>query len=143
MKRYTTHSYQETISLSSEIAKQLKPGDIIAFRGDLGAGKTAFVTGLAKGLGIEADVSSPTFSLMNEYRGKDITLCHFDMYRIETFEDLYSTGFFDYLDTDAILAIEWSENIENVLPPGCIEVELLPGKNENDREILIKGDNRF
>ncbi|WP_040197351.1 tRNA (adenosine(37)-N6)-threonylcarbamoyltransferase complex ATPase subunit type 1 TsaE [Candidatus Soleaferrea massiliensis] len=143
MKTCQTHSYQETLEVAERLAALLRPGDVIAFKGGLGAGKTAFVTGLAKGLGIESDVQSPTFAIVNEYRGKAVTLYHFDMYRIETYEDLYSTGFFDYLETGAILAIEWSENIEGVLPENVIEITLSPGEDENSREITVKGDKRF
>lgn len=105
-------------------------------------GKTCFVRGLAKGLGLKDQISSPTFAIVNEYRGK-IPLYHFDMYRIETLGDLYSTGFFDYLDQGGICAIEWSENIAQALPKQAITVSLSQGGTENQRIIEIAGDERF
>ena len=89
MKKYVTKSYNETVALAESLAKDLPKGTVIGYLGDLGAGKTAFTTGLAKGLGINADVSSPTFAICNEYRGEDKTLYHFDMYRIDGWDDLY------------------------------------------------------
>ena len=100
-----------TENIGFELGSKLPLGSVIALFGDLGAGKTAFTRGFTKGMGIECDVSSPTFALVNEYRGKNKTLYHFDMYRINGWDDLYSTGYFDYLDTGASLIIEWSENI--------------------------------
>ena len=111
MREYRTCSVQETEQLASEFAKELKCGDVVAFTGGMGAGKTAFVRGLAKGLGVSGEVSSPTYAIVNEYRG-DPTLYHFDMYRVSSADDLFTTGYFDYLDQgDSILAVEWSENI--------------------------------
>jgi tRNA threonylcarbamoyladenosine biosynthesis protein TsaE len=135
MKIYYSNSPAETEEIAYAFAKTLKPGDVIAFLGTLGAGKTAFTRGLANGLHVSGEVSSPTFSLVHEYEGNP-TLYHFDMYRITDYDDLYSTGFFDYLDTDGILAIEWSENIENALPDDTIAVEITP-TGENTRTIKI------
>ena len=141
MKQFTTHSAQETTALGAIFAKDCRAGDVLAFFGGMGMGKTAFIKGLAKGLGISADVTSPTFSLVNEYRGEACNLYHFDMYRIETWEDLYSTGYFDYLDTDAVLAIEWSENIENALPENATYIKIAIGQSEGERLIQIgKGE---
>ena len=141
MKTFTTHSAQETVTLGEIFAKDCRPGDVIAFFGGLGMGKTAFMRGLVKGLGIRADVTSPTFSLVNEYRDEQFTVYHFDMYRISSWEDLYSTGFFDYLETDAILACEWSENIENALPEGAVYIRISKGEGDEDRVIQIgKGE---
>ena len=111
-KSFTTNSPNETEALAERIAAGLHGGEVIAFTGGMGVGKTAFTRGLAVGLGAGDVASSPTFAIVNEYEGR-LTLEHFDMYRIETWDDLYSTGFFDYLDTDRVLAIEWSENIED------------------------------
>ena len=121
---------------AESFAKTLKAGSVVAFEGDLGAGKTAFVRGLARGLGCLDSVSSPTFAIVNEYDGA-LPLFHFDMYRISGWEDLYSTGFFDYIELGAVLACEWSENIENALPENTIFVEF----NRIDdltREIIIR-----
>ena len=141
MLRITTHSVRETEQFARELAQKLLPGDIIAFTGGLGAGKTAFVRGLAQGLGCSDEVSSPTFSLVHEYDGP-VTLYHFDMYRIHSLDELYSTGFFDYLDCGGIMAIEWSENIADYLPENTITVEL-KRLDETTREITIDGDERF
>ena len=124
MKEYITESYEETLSLAEKIAKELPKGSVIAFVGGLGMGKTAFTTGLAKGLGINCDVSSPTFAICNTYSGENNTLYHYDMYRVDGWDDLYSTGFFDFLDTDAYMAVEWSENIYNALPDDTLVVEI-------------------
>jgi tRNA threonylcarbamoyladenosine biosynthesis protein TsaE len=138
--RYCTKSQTETAQLAKEFAKSLRPGDVIALYGGLGAGKTAFVRGLAEGLGLDPrEVSSPTFALINEYPGRDFTLCHFDMYRVEGEDSLESTGYFDYLNReDCILAVEWSENIEEHLPPKHIVVEIRKGESENLRMIEIQ-----
>ena len=130
-----------TIIEKADLAHRLKSGDVLAFRGGLGAGKTAFVRGLARGLGWEGEVSSPTFALVHEYAATP-PLYHFDMYRIHTFDDLYSTGFFDYLDAGGILAVEWSENIADALPPETITVTIEPTGDES-RKITVEGDGRF
>lgn len=141
MKKYRTKSYSETVALAEEIAKDMPKGTVIGYLGDLGAGKTAFTTGLAKGLGIEADVSSPTFAICNEYRGNGKTLYHFDMYRIDGWDDLYSTGFFDYLETDAYIAAEWSENIYGALPDDAVIVDISKiSDTEREFKICTKGE---
>ena len=114
-QQFITHSPEETSRLAQRLAQDLKGGEVIAFTGGMGAGKTAFTRGLALGLGCGDVASSPTFALVNEYRGR-LTVEHFDMYRVDGWDDLYSTGFFDYLDTDCVLVIEWSENIAGALP---------------------------
>lgn len=123
-KVYYTDSYLETVELGKKIAKELPKGTVIAYIGGLGMGKTAFTTGLVQGLGIDCDVSSPTFAICNTYIGDENTLHHFDMYRVDGWDDLYSTGFFDYLDTDDYMAIEWSENIYGALPDDTVIVEI-------------------
>ena len=141
MKKYVTKSYNETVALAESLAKDLPKGTVIGYLGDLGAGKTAFTTGLAKGLGINADVSSPTFAICNEYRGQDKTLYHFDMYRIDGWDDLYSTGFFDYLETDAYIAAEWSENIYGALPDDAVIVDISKiSDTEREFKICKKGE---
>lgn len=137
MESFLSTSYENTVLIAAAYAATLPKGSVIALRGGLGVGKTAFVTGFAKGLGIECDVTSPTFAIVNEYHGTDASLYHFDMYRIETWEDLESTGFFDQLDTDAYLCIEWSENIEGALPPSTIYVSIST-LDETTRQIQIE-----
>ncbi len=127
-----------TEEIGEKIAAQLKGGEVIALFGGMGMGKTAFTRGLARGLGIKGGVSSPTFALVHEYHGK-LTVYHFDMYRVSGWDDLYSTGFFDYLDTGAVLVIEWSENIESALPPNAIRIEIESGANENERIFHVEG----
>lgn len=123
-KVYFTDSYLETVELGKKIAKKLPKGTVVAYIGGLGMGKTAFTTGLVQGLGIDCDVSSPTFAICNTYIGDENTLHHFDMYRVDGWDDLYSTGFFDYLGTDAYMAIEWSENVYGALPDDAVIVEI-------------------
>lgn len=121
MRRFTTNSAAETERVGARLARRLKGGDVAAVYGGLGAGKTVFVRGIAAGLGITDEVSSPTFALVHEYGGEPL-LAHFDMYRVEGWEDLYSTGFFDYLDRGGVLAVEWAENIEAALPENTVRV---------------------
>lgn len=140
--KYISYSTAETEKIAADFAQYIKSGDCIAFVGGMGMGKTAFVRGLAKGLQLKGEVCSPTFSLVNEYRSQKMTLYHFDMYRITSLDDLYSTGFFDYLDTDAVLAVEWSENITDALPENTIYINI-SRIDENTRKIEITGDERF
>lgn len=136
MKEYISHSYEETLQIASRLAKALKKGTVIGFIGGLGMGKTAFTTGFVKGLGIDAQVSSPTFAICNDYIGENNRVYHFDMYRVESWDDLYSTGFFDYLDTDAYILAEWSENIFGALPDDSVIIQI-ERLGENDRLIKI------
>lgn len=139
MAIYKTNSPSETEQIGFYLAQSIPYGSVVAMFGDLGAGKTAFTRGFTKGMGINSDVSSPTFALVNEYRGEKKTLYHFDMYRIAGWDDLYSTGYFDYLDTGCTLIIEWSENIEAVLPENCIKVVITKTDNFDERNIEIIG----
>ena len=136
MKEFVTNSYEETVILGKSIGAELEKGSVIAFLGGLGMGKTAFTTGLAEGLGIDCAVSSPTFAICNTYIGGQNTLHHFDMYRVNGWDDLYSTGIFDYLETDAVLAVEWSENIYSALPDDAWIVEITQ-TNENARRYRL------
>lgn len=106
-----THSVEETLKAAEQLAAQLNAGDVILYTGEMGAGKTHFTKGIARYFGIEQGVSSPTFALVNEYHGEKMSVFHFDLFRIDSFDDLYAIGFFDYLDRGGILAVEWSENI--------------------------------
>lgn len=136
MKIYNSHSYEQTINIGRRLAEELPSGSIVAYLGGMGMGKTAFTRGIAEGLGIDADVSSPTFAICNSYTGGGNTLHHFDMYRVDGWDDLYSTGFFDFLDTGAYIAVEWSENIFNALPDDAVIVEISK-TGENSRQIKI------
>ena len=126
IRKIITKSPEETIEAAAEIGKLLQKGDIIAYHGGLGAGKTTFTRGLALGLGLGDVVTSPTFALVNEYIGDEINLYHFDMYRITDEDDLYSTGFFDYLDAGAILVVEWSEKWFGAIPAKGVGRPTLP-----------------
>lgn len=133
---YISSSPKETEKIAFRFAKNLKGGEVIAYLGGLGMGKTCFTRGLAKGLGFDGYVTSPTFALVNEYRGGKLPLFHFDMYRVSTEFDLYSTGYFDYLSEDGIIAVEWSENIESVLEDKTIFVKI-ERLSDTERKITI------
>ena len=138
MSRFKTESPAETEALAERLAGKLKSGSVIAFFGGMGMGKTAFVRGLARGLGLDVSVSSPTFAIVNDYGGNP-PLVHFDMYRVTSWDDLYTTGFFDYMDAGAIIAIEWSENIENALPEDAVRITIEQGDRDDERFIDIEG----
>ncbi len=129
----------DTKELAQKIAKKLKPNDFIAFFGGMGMGKTTFTRHLAKALGFEGEASSPTFAIINEYIGGKLNVYHFDMYRIETFDDLYSTDFFGYCEKSGVVVCEWSENIENVIPENHIKITISGGENETTRIFEIEG----
>lgn len=137
-QEFVTHSPEETAALAARMAEGLKGGEVLAFTGGMGMGKTAFTRGLVMALGAGDVVSSPTFALVNEYQGR-LTVEHFDMYRVNSWDDLYSTGFFDYLETDCVLVIEWSENIAGALPENTIWVHIHRGEAENERVIVMEG----
>ncbi len=137
MIRVITHSAAETEAAGSRLAAHCTAGTVVAFFGGLGMGKTAFVRGMAQALCPGAEVSSPTFALVNDYGG-DPPLVHFDMYRVTGWEDLDTTGFFEYQDAGAILAVEWSENIEAALPPDAVRVTI-QRLSETEREITVEG----
>lgn len=122
--------------MAADFAKTVKKGTVVGFIGGLGMGKTAFTSGFVKGLGINADVSSPTFAICNEYIGNDCRVYHFDMYRIESWDDLYSTGFFDYIDSGAYILAEWSENVFGALPDDSVIIEI-EKLGDNDRRFKI------
>ncbi len=138
MREYFSDSPQETVNIAAHFADVLKSGDVIAFTGDLGAGKTCFTKGLASGLGYKGMVTSPTFALINEYVGGRLPIYHFDMYRVASYDDLYSTGYFDYENSGGILVVEWSENISEVLPDNTIYINI-ENLGENKRKIVITG----
>lgn len=137
MIKIISRSTEETEKIGSDIAQKLNGTEVIALFGGLGMGKTAFTRGLSRGLGVDDGVSSPTFALVNEYSGK-YNIYHFDMYRVTSWDDLYSTGFFDYIDT-GVLVIEWSENIEGALPDNAIRIRISKGNSDNERVFEIEG----
>lgn len=139
-EEFLSNSEKETEKIAADFAKKLSGGEVIAYTGNLGAGKTCFTRGLARGLGFKGDVSSPTFALVNEYRGGRLDLFHFDMYRISGFEDLYSTGFFDYISENGVIAVEWSENISEILDEKTIFIDIRQAKSQNSRIITIKSE---
>lgn len=139
--RKITHSAEETIEFAKIIGSRLKGGDVIAYLGGLGAGKTTFTRGIALGMGLPDEVTSPTFSLINEYRG-NLSLYHFDMYRITSSDDLETTGFYDYMNEDNVFAVEWSENIKDVFDRNTIFITL-NRIDDDTREIIIDGGERF
>ncbi|MBE6845363.1 MAG: tRNA (adenosine(37)-N6)-threonylcarbamoyltransferase complex ATPase subunit type 1 TsaE [Ruminococcus sp.] len=139
---FKANSPQETIDFAEKIGRLLKKGDVIAYTGGLGAGKTTFTRGLATGMGLEDNVTSPTFSIVNEYHGDGICLYHFDMYRILDADELETTGFYDYPLEDSVFAVEWSENISDELPENTIYINIERVDDET-RIITVKGDERF
>ncbi len=137
MQQVMTHSRAETVALGRRLAARLAPGTVVAFTGGLGAGKTAFCQGLAEGLGCTDPVSSPTFAIVNYYRGPR-PLAHFDLYRVHTEADLAAAGFYDYLDGGAVVAAEWSENCADALAaedPVRVHIERV---DETTRRITIE-----
>ena len=143
MMQITTHSADETQAMGQKLASRLAPGDVIAYFGDLGAGKTAFTRGLAQGLGITDPVTSPTYTIVNEYLSGRIPLFHFDMYRLSSSDELFDIGWEDYLSRGGVCAVEWSENVEDALQD-AIRVTIEKDADEPDtRHITITGGPRF
>ena len=135
-RTWVTRSAAETEALGAAVGRALTGGAVLALFGGLGMGKTAFVRGLAAGRGLEAEVSSPTFALVHESGGQP-PLVHFDMYRVTGWDDLYSTGFFDYIDAGCILAVEWSENVEGALPEEALRFRFAR-REDGAREIACE-----
>ena len=134
---FLTNSPAETEAIGAALGKIIKPGTVIAYRGDLGAGKTAFTRGLARGLGSSEMVTSPTYTIVNEYLGGRMPLFHFDMYRLASSDDLWDIGWEDYLDRNGVCAVEWSENVEDAMEDAIsITIEKL---GEESRRIRLEG----
>ena len=134
---FLSHSPAQTEAVGEALGKILKPGAVIAYRGDLGAGKTAFTRGLAKGLGSNDPVTSPTYTIVNEYLGGRLPLFHFDMYRLGSSDELFDIGWEDYLERGGVCAVEWSENVADAMEDAiyvCIEKT-----GEESRRITIEG----
>lgn len=136
---YESFSYEDTQKIASEIADTLKGDEFIAMYGDLGAGKTAFVQGLAKALGITDHITSPTFTIVNEYEGR-VPLYHFDVYRISDPDEMYEIGYEEYVDTDGICIVEWAELIEDLFPPRYYKITILKDteKDFDYRKIIFE-----
>ncbi len=134
---YITNSPEETEKIGAALANILTPGTVLAYRGDLGAGKTAFTRGLARGLGYTDPVTSPTYTIVNEYLGGKLPLFHFDMYRLASSDDLWDIGWEDYLERGGICAVEWSENVDDAMENAVyVTIEKL---GEDARRITIEG----
>ena len=134
---FETNSPAETEAIGAALGKIINPGTVIAYRGDLGAGKTAFTRGLAKGMGCTEIVTSPTYTIVNEYLGGRLPLFHFDMYRLRSSDDLFDIGWEDYLDRGGICAVEWSENVDDAMEDAIyITIEKL---GEDSRRITLEG----
>lgn len=138
MRQYITNSEYETEELGCRLGQRLEAGTVIAFTGDLGAGKTAFTRGLARGLGITGRVTSPTFTIVNEYEGGRLPLFHFDMYRLGSSEELFDIGWEDYLTRGGVCAVEWSENVAEAMEE-AFGVEICRGELDSQRIITFKG----
>lgn len=136
---FITHSPAETRALGGRLADALHGGEVIAFTGDLGAGKTAFVSGMAERLGVDERVTSPTFTIVNEYEGGRLPLFHFDMYRLGSADELFHIGWEDYLARNGVCAVEWSENVEEAIEADAIRISISRGADENSRVIVIEG----
>ena len=134
-----SHSPDETEAVGARLAEALTPGSVVAFTGDLGAGKTAFTRGLARGLGVPDRVTSPTFTIVNEYEGGRLPLFHFDMYRLGSADELFDIGWEDYLRRGGVCAVEWSENIAGALEPDAVRVDIRRGSSDQERVITVTG----
>lgn len=139
LKTFKSYGYEDTVSFAHDLAKDIKAGAVICLRGDLGAGKTAFVQGFARGLGIEEYITSPTFTIVNVYESGTLPLYHFDVYRISNSDEMYEIGYEEYVYGDGISIIEWPQLIEDILPDTRYEINILKNMDidENYREIEI------
>ncbi len=139
MQTIITHSPEETRALGERLARLLQPGAVVAFTGDLGAGKTAFISGMAQGLDIPERVTSPTFTIVNEYEGGRLPLFHFDMYRLGSADELFHIGWEDYLARGGVCAVEWSENVAEAIEDDAVRVDIARGEDDNSRVIRVEG----
>lgn len=135
---YLSHSPEETEHIGEMLGRRLRPGTVVAYRGGLGMGKTAFTRGLARGLGCAGRVTSPTFTIVNEYDGAT-PLFHFDMYRLGNSDELFDIGWEDYLTRGGVCAVEWSERVDDAMPADTLWVDIARGTDESDRIITITG----
>ena len=136
-EQFVSNSEEETEALGRRLGEILDQSTVVAFTGDLGAGKTAFTRGLAKGLDIPDRVTSPTFTIVNEYEGGRLPLFHFDMYRLSSADELFDIGWEDYLARGGVCAVEWSENVAEALEGDCVRVDIRRGANDGQRFITM------
>lgn len=137
MTEYRSNSSEETEKIAGQIASQLRAGDVLLLRGDMGVGKTVFTKGFCRALGVEECVTSPTFTVVNEYEGAQFCIYHFDLYRIEDGDELIEIGFEEYLQSGGICVIEWPQNAKAYMPTHRIEVEITKSDMENGRNIKV------
>ena len=138
---FITHSPEETEAIGERLAEKLHPGTVLAYRGDLGAGKTAFTRGLCRGLGCRETVTSPTYTIVKDYLGGRLPLVHFDMYRLASDDDLWDIGWEDYLDRQGVCAVEWSENVPEAMAGALtVSIEKL---GDTTRRITVDGGNEY
>ncbi len=140
--QFLSHSAEETERFGEQLARRLRSGDVLAFTGPLGMGKTAFTRGLARGLGCRGRVTSPTFTIVNEYEG-ETPLFHFDMYRLGSSDELFDIGWDDYLARGGICAVEWSERVSDALPEGTVFVDIARGAEGEDSRVITVTGGRF
>lgn len=138
MQKFYSESDSQTIKIAEGFAQTLSPGAVVCLFGEMGVGKTVFTNGLCRALGVTDYVSSPTFTVVNEYDGDGFSIYHFDMYRIEDEDELLEIGFEEYLTSGGVCIIEWPENVINSLPKKRIDIEILRGENFSERTIIIK-----
>lgn len=137
-RKLIIHNQKEAEDFGLELAKDLKPGSVIALTGDLGVGKTTLTKAIAKGLGIESIITSPTFLLVQEHQGGRLPLYHFDVYRIDDEEEMFELGFQDYFDGDGVCVVEWADKIQNLLPPDATRIHMEYGEKEGGRIYTVE-----
>ncbi len=137
MNTLSTYNEQETIHAGKSFAHELNAGDVVACYGDLGSGKTRFIKGICEGLGVHEHVASPTFTIINMYNSGNTIIYHFDLYRINSLDELYELGFEEYTNSDGICLIEWAEKADGLLPQNRYDIHFQLGETENEREIFI------
>ena len=139
--RVVTRSPDETLALARSVGALLRPGDVVSLAGDLGTGKTVFARGVARALGVDEPIVSPTFTIVREYEGR-VPVVHVDVYRIETFQELHDLGFDEVVRDDAVTLVEWGDVVDGMLPGDRLDVRLLAGADDDERVIEIEGRGR-
>ena len=137
MLKLTTKSVEETSKIGEQLGELLNKGNIVCLSGDLGAGKTAFTKGIAKGLGVEDYVTSPTYTIINEYEGR-LPLYHFDVYRLNNVEEMYELGYEEYFFGDGVVVLEWADIVRDIIPGERLWITILNTKGDNSREIIME-----